>query len=520
MLRFINLRNYIYMNFASSFRSHTFFNFKKYHKNLIFSFLFLFSSLTSAQVSSVVKHAYVGDVTGDGFSDFILIYEAEDFFLPIHGDIITPIYVDAEGDAYLVEFDSSAYGNYFSPRKINKYDYDLSSMEEILISGFVDGDGDGNSDDIVVSIEVGLPLDILLTNVSTFGQPSLTTDISGDGDFNLGDSDGDGISDEEELAVNTNSNSVLSFPELKINFINTTGAVINESNRSVLLSWSVQGASRIDLISEYGDVYNNLGHSARINLNPSKPTNYSLVISSPSGEVTKSIFIDSTLSAPSNLWGKSVSTDLLKENINTSITLADDGSTYIAGFDSSYSKISPNGMTEWTIQELGLVLRKGIVIEDDIIISADTSKISNAVSKGSVYRLKSNGEISWQFPSENDAALNSEIMSKPVLSADNSIIYVFTYYGHVLALDVESGSCVWSQRVLSSNSERILGDPFLDYSNNQMVLPITSDSGRYLASFDMSSGNACSYADASESSYPTTTVDNSQRMKWKFESND
>ncbi|MBB3061130.1 PQQ-binding-like beta-propeller repeat protein [Microbulbifer rhizosphaerae] len=250
------------------------------------------------------------------------------------------------------------------------------------------------------------------------------------------DSDNDGISDAEEIAAGSDPEDANSFPPLSIETFAASPNTLESRGQTVELRWRVKGADTITLSNDAGsEAQADLESPGALQVSPQITTRYTLEASGPGGEATQSLTVTLDLPPPPDLW--TTPTIPVKEQIATSLAVAEDGSAYVGAFDGNFYKVDPSGQVAWTLEDAGLVMGKVAITGDRIIVGANVSGSGRLESAGRVYALNSDKTLLWNFDTEG------AVVAGPILSADKATAYIATYTGQVYALDAQNGQVHW-----------------------------------------------------------------------------
>ncbi|MCW8126991.1 PQQ-binding-like beta-propeller repeat protein [Microbulbifer halophilus] len=245
------------------------------------------------------------------------------------------------------------------------------------------------------------------------------------------DSDGDGISDAEEVAAGSDPADASSFPQVEIQAFSALPEQVVRVGDSVGLSWSIQGASSVTLTNDANETrLVALSSVGAAQVSPRINTTYSLTAEGPGGNASAQVQVKVHSKQPENLWGVSP-IDQVPEPIGASLTVAGDGAVYLGAFDGNYYRFFPDGSLDWTLGNAGIAMNQAAVADSRIFVG------TNDADGGRVLALKADKSLSWKVHTA------SGVIASPVLNADASRLYVAGYDGTVLGLSLADGSVQW-----------------------------------------------------------------------------
>ncbi|MBB3062680.1 PQQ-binding-like beta-propeller repeat protein [Microbulbifer rhizosphaerae] len=266
------------------------------------------------------------------------------------------------------------------------------------------------------------------------------------------DSDNDGISDAEEIAAGSDPEDANSFPPLTIETFAASPNTLESRGQTVELRWRVKGADTITLSSDAGsEAQADLESQGALQVSPQITTRYTLKAKGPGGEATQSLTVTLDLPPPPDLW--TTPTVPVKEQIATSLAVAEDGSAYVGAFDGNFYKVDPSGQVAWTLEDAGLVMGKAAIANDRIIVGANIGGSGRLESQGRIYALGSDKTLRWSLDTEG------AVVAGPILSPDKATAYIATYTGHIYALDAQTGEQRWHYQL--PDDQKITAAPAL-----------------------------------------------------------
>lgn len=290
------------------------------------------------------------------------------------------------------------------------------------------------------------------------------------------DSDNDGINDAEELAAGTDPYDSSSFPSVSIESFTVSHSVIDSAAESVKIRWRVTGAQEISISSDTGEEgLSSLENQGSLVVQPEFTTTYTLRAVGPAGSMAESLTVTLDVQQPPTLWEEP--NLIVQENIATSLSVTEDGSAYVGAFDGNFYKINSRGEVEWTLEDTGPVMGKAVFAGDQVIFGANVSGGGRLENLGRVYAVSQDKTLKWSF--DTDGA----VVASPVLSADQSTVYVVSYTGNVYAINVSSGIKVWEYDLEENNNvtaKPVLADQKLvvhTESNHLFALDVSSNFG-------------------------------------------
>ncbi|WP_444940879.1 PQQ-binding-like beta-propeller repeat protein [Microbulbifer sp. ZKSA004] len=270
------------------------------------------------------------------------------------------------------------------------------------------------------------------------------------------DSDLDGISDIDELAGGSNPYSRNSYPAVSVHSFSALPSHISRAGDSTGLSWSVGGATSISLKNDAnGTTIRGLSAVGTARVSPLIATTYTLEATGPAGTKSDQVRVSITNSAPQNQWPTSP-LDQVTEAVGSSLTVSDDGSVFLGAFDGNYYRFTPGGDLAWTMENIGIVMNKAAVSGSTVFVG------TNSTSGGSVRALNAEKEVLWI------ERTSSGVIASPVLNPSKTILYIATYDGTVLGLDVSSGNRVWSYKL--PEGETVSATPALSSDNSTLYI--------------------------------------------------
>ncbi|MGD8176109.1 PQQ-binding-like beta-propeller repeat protein [Marinimicrobium sp. ARAG 43.8] len=280
------------------------------------------------------------------------------------------------------------------------------------------------------------------------------------------DSDGNGFTDAEELEAGSDPYDPQEQPELKILGFSASPQVLTQPGATAQLFWHVQGARAISLRNDVDDtVLEDLARNTSVTVNPVISTRYTLTINNGSESLSQPLELRLELPPEPSLWESPSQAPLTDENIASSLSVSPEGSSYLGSFDGSFRKIDANGELAWTLKNSGLIKGKTLFVEDLIIVGANTGGLTHDGGSGRVYALNADRSIHWTV--ETDAA----VIASPVLNRDGSSLFVASYGGEVLALNVSDGQLLWRYQL--PDGERLVASPVYVEAQSALVLHST-----------------------------------------------
>jgi len=281
------------------------------------------------------------------------------------------------------------------------------------------------------------------------------------------DSDGDGISDGEEIDAGSDPVDADSYPPVAINAFTSLPDRIARVGDSAGLSWSVQGASSVTLINDADETQlTGLSPVGTAQVSPRINTTYTLMAEGPGGSASAQIQVTIASVQPENAWDPSP-IEQVPEAISASLTVAEDGAVYLGAFDGNYYRFSPNGSLDWTLENIGVAMNKAAVSSGRVIVG------TSGKSGGRILSLKADKSLAWEVHTP------SGVVASPILNSDTSRVYVATYSGDMLGLSVADGSEQW--RYTLPEGETVSAAPILSqdgstlyvHSNNHQVFALS-----------------------------------------------
>ncbi len=248
------------------------------------------------------------------------------------------------------------------------------------------------------------------------------------------DSDNDGATNLEEFQAGSDPSDSNSSPELIIHTFSSSSGTINQAGREVTLSWTSWNATDIRLSNDVtSTVTTGLAENGSFVVTPQQTTRYTLTAIRGAEQVNKNLTITLNTAVPDSRWSSNLSLDD-DQFISTSITVADDGSTYVGSFDGSLYKMNANGDVDWVLPDTGRVMGKVVINNNNIIFGGDSA--SSHI--GTICSFNTDGTEDWVF-----SAL-SPVMASPVISQDGAVVYGVSFDGVIYALNSSDGSLRWS----------------------------------------------------------------------------
>ncbi|WP_444889447.1 outer membrane protein assembly factor BamB family protein [Microbulbifer sp. DLAB2-AA] len=283
------------------------------------------------------------------------------------------------------------------------------------------------------------------------------------------DSDSDGVSDSEELKVGTDPNDDTSYPKIVINQFEASPSSINEIGQKIELRWQVQGAESISLETNTGmDPIDNLPESGSLEFSLSLNTQFILTASGPAGEQSKSVDVAIDTKSPPVLWESDVRP--IQDKIISSLSVDDNGNSYVGAFDGKFYKIAASGQVIWKVEEVGVVVGKASILNNKILVGSNRGG-----GKGMVYALSPDSTILWAHET------SGAVIAPPLVSDDKRYVYVATLTGEIYSLDINSGDLLWGATL--PNKPEIVSKPVI--INEKIILYTT---GGILFALEVSTG--------------------------------
>ncbi len=283
------------------------------------------------------------------------------------------------------------------------------------------------------------------------------------------DSDSDGVSDSEELKVGTDPNDDTSYPQIVINQFEASPSSVNEIGQKIELRWQVQGAESISLKTNTGvEPIDNLPESGSLEFSLSLNTQFILTASGPAGEQSKSVDVTIDTKSPPVLWESDVRP--IQDEIISSLSVDNNGNSYVGAFDNKFYKISASGQVIWEIKEIGVVIGKASILNNKILVGSNRGG-----GKGMIYALSSDSTILWTHET------SGAVIAPPLVSDDKSCVYVATLAGGIYSLDINSGDLLWSATL--PNKPEVVSQPVII---NEKLILYTTDG--VLFALEMSTG--------------------------------
>lgn len=284
------------------------------------------------------------------------------------------------------------------------------------------------------------------------------------------DSDGDGISDGEEVGAGSDPENAGSYPPVVINAFAALPERISKAGDSAGLSWVVQGATSVTLINDVDTTrLTSLPSMGTARVSPRINTTYTLQAEGPGGVSDMRIPVTIVSVPPESAWDPYVM-DEVPESIGASLTVTDDGAVYLGAFDGNYYRFTPNGTLDWAIESMGVVMNKAAVSNGRVIVG------TSSASGGRILSLKPNQSLEW------DVHTPSGIVASPIVNSDATRVYASTYDGIILGLSTTDGSELWRYEL--PDGETVSASPTLSedgtvlyvHTNNHQVFAVGTSS--------------------------------------------
>jgi outer membrane protein assembly factor BamB len=280
------------------------------------------------------------------------------------------------------------------------------------------------------------------------------------------DSDGNGFTDAEELEAGSDPYDPLDQPELKILSFNAAPQVLTQPGAIAQLFWNVQGARTISLHNDVdGTALDGLARNTSVTVNPAITTHYTLNVNNGSESLSQTLELRLDLPPEPSLWQSPAQAPLTDEKIASSLSVSPDGSSYLGSFDGNFHKLDANGKLAWTLEDSGLIKGKALFAGDLIIVGANIGGLTHDGGAGRVYALGADRNVQWTV--DTDTA----VIASPVLSGDGSSLFVASYGGEVLALNVSDGQLLWRYQL--PDGERLVASPAYVEAQGALVLHST-----------------------------------------------
>lgn len=278
----------------------------------------------------------------------------------------------------------------------------------------------------------------------------------------LGDLDSDTYSNLEEYVAGSDPNDVDSIPNATVSQFSASSSIISQAGVAVTLSWVTINGDNVELEEDVNHtVTGSLEYSSSLIVNPQQTTTYTLTVSSSGGEDSKSLTITVDTPAPGTLWSNSISLGD-DQFVSTSITVADDGSSYVGALNNNYYKVDSNGTLKWQLEGVGMVLGKAVLTPTAIIIGAGGSDPGGSSVPGQIAAFTHSGILQWSHITD------SAVMSSPVITPGGATVYGVSYRGTVYALDASNGTELW-QFPLGALLE-VVATPALSASESTLIV--------------------------------------------------
>lgn len=323
----------------------------------------------------------------------------------------------------------------------------------------------------VIRKQITLALDSDADGVPDYAETCPDTPVDEEADENgcgpsQRDSDNNGFTDAEELEAGSDPYDPLDQPELKILSFSASPQVLTQPGATAQLSWHVQGARTINLHNDAdGTAATELARNTSVTVNPAISTHYTLNVSNGNESLSQTLALRLDLPPAPSLWQSPAEAPLPDEKIASSLSVSPGGSSYLGSFDGHFHKLDANGELAWTLEDSGLIKGKALFVEDLIIVGANVGGLTHDGGTGRVYALDADRNIQWTV--DTDAA----VIASPVLSGDGSSLFVATYGGEVLALNVGDGQLRWRYQL--PDGERLVVSPAYVAEQDALVLHTT-----------------------------------------------
>ncbi|GLS26534.1 hypothetical protein [Marinibactrum halimedae] len=222
-------------------------------------------------------------------------------------------------------------------------------------------------------------------------------------------------------------------------------------NTPVTLSWQVEKATRIRLMDDaWGTLQDDLSSEGSTTFTPGVGQRYWLVAYGEGGQASRAVEIKVAVSDSNAhaLWPTSQSIDSLQSRVSTSLTTAEDGSSYLGDLSGNYYKFSANGQLLWK-HPIGVVMQQGLLVGDYLILGVSDGASENSErdsgsdfapssAKGKVLVLDTEtGGIKAQY------ATRGAVLAQPIWDASHEIVYAADFNGVIYGLQLQvSGSVV------------------------------------------------------------------------------
>ncbi|WP_105102561.1 PQQ-binding-like beta-propeller repeat protein [Microbulbifer pacificus] len=323
---------------------------------------------------------------------------------------------------------------------------------EVVISASIN-DSAGNSAQVSLVTGIDTDKDEVADYLDHCPQTTTSQSVDENGcALNQLDSDDDGISDAEEIASGSNPEDETSFPPVLIEAFSASPTVMDHKEQQVELRWQVKGASTVSIGNDLQEeVETNLASEGTLAVNPKITTRYTLVATGPGGESSQELTITLDLPPPPPMW---TAPDIpVQEKIATSLAVAEDGSAYVGAFDGNFYKVNSSGQVEWKLENAGVVMGKAVIAGDKIIVGSNFSNGSHPEGLGRAFSLRSDKTVVWNFDTQG------AVVAGPVLNIDKTTAYIATYYGHIYALNAQTGELYWDYQL--PNNQKVVSSPAL-----------------------------------------------------------
>ena len=279
----------------------------------------------------------------------------------------------------------------------------------------------------------------------------------------LNDADGDGWSNLQEYRAGSNIEDKLDKPTLAIHSFTTSQSHIR-SGEHITLSWNTWDADNVSLYADTGSgaIAQSLASVGSIIIAPKQSTTYQLRANNTTNDLVEELAIKVDSDAPSVLWKNKLN---LKDGrfIATSISLEEDGSTYVGSLDNNFYKLKPNGDVGWIVEDAGIVMGKAAIDGDNLYIGTSGSDSHPA----GILALSKNGDELWHV------ATDTAVMGGPVFNADKTHLYVANYSGTVFAVAVPGGALLWRYDIPGADS--VVASPAISTDGLTLVVKTSAN---------------------------------------------
>ncbi|WDE13664.1 hypothetical protein [Thalassomonas haliotis] len=254
------------------------------------------------------------------------------------------------------------------------------------------------------------------------------------------------------------------------------------------LSWQVKGASRVQLISDKGHDFDNLGLQSALDVTVSDFTTFTLKISGFGEQTEQKISIVKPAAAPVVVIPRKSPYlqplySLGLQPIERSLLTGINQHNYVADVEGKLYRISDQGEIKWTIQLPGLVANKPLWASDDsgaeyLFFAVSKTADSTQSSLGQLCRISINGENLSCFELANNAIASPVLYQGAGEASGKARLFLVDINGMMhefvpfaASFVTEDSQPVYSQQLLvEQQAIRVLTSPQIDYKNNFLIV--------------------------------------------------